>query len=140
MAPGILEEEPASGVPVIDLSPEARRQAAVTGKPIDNGLRHKVASRLGFVEPLLTAETFTIVIEQLAARVCGKLDKAGLGARRLDLLFERVDGSVQAIRVGTARPSRNAAHLGRLLRERLETVDPGLGWRQCGWSHPWLIG
>jgi len=47
MAPGILEEEPASGVPVTDLSPEARRQAAVTGKAIDNGLRHNVASHLG---------------------------------------------------------------------------------------------
>ena len=86
-----------------------------------------IASRLGFVEPLLTADAFAAVIEQLAAQVCEKLDKARLGARRYDLLFERVDGSIQAVRVGTSRPSRDAAHLGRLLRERLETVDPGLG-------------
>lgn len=86
-----------------------------------------ITSRLGFVEPLLTAEAFAFVIGQLVERVCGKLDQAGLGASRLDLLFERVDGSIQAVRVGTARPSRNAAHLVRLLDERVETVDPGPG-------------
>ncbi len=86
-----------------------------------------ISSRLGFVEPLLTAEAFGVVIAQLAGTICAKLVKAAMGARRLDLLFERVDGSVAAARVGTARPCRDAAHLGRLLGERLETVDPGLG-------------
>ncbi len=86
-----------------------------------------ITSRLGFVEPLLTAEAFAFVIRQLVERVCGKLDRAGLGACRLDLLFERVDGSIQAVRIGTARPSRDAAHLVRLLDERVETVDPGPG-------------
>jgi protein ImuB len=59
--------------------------------------------------------------------VCGQLDGAGRGARRLDLLFERVDHSWQAIRVGTSRPARNPRHLARLLCEKLETIDPGLG-------------
>jgi protein ImuB len=86
-----------------------------------------VQARLGFVEPLLTAEAFSAVIVRLLDTVCGDLERAGLGARRLDLLFERVDGSVQAIRVGTARPGRDARHLGRMLDERLERVDPGLG-------------
>ncbi len=83
--------------------------------------------RLGFVEPLLTAEAFSRVIAQLVPSVCGALEKAGQGARRLDLLFERVDGSVPAIRIGTARPSRDARHLARMLDERLERIDPGLG-------------
>jgi protein ImuB len=86
-----------------------------------------IQARLGFVEPLLTAEAFSSVIVQLMDMVCGDLERAGLGARRLDLLFERVDGSIQAIRVGTARPVRDARHLGRMLNERLERVDPGLG-------------
>ena len=86
-----------------------------------------VAHRLSFIEPLLTAEAFGTVIDELLNTVCGKLEATGQGARRLDLLFERVDGSMQAIRIGTAAPSRHAAHLARLLRERLETVDPGLG-------------
>jgi protein ImuB len=86
-----------------------------------------IQARLTFVEPLLTADAFSAVIVRLVEMVCGDLERAGQGARRLDLLFERVDGSVQAIRVGTARPGRDARHLGRMLDERLERVDPGLG-------------
>lgn len=86
-----------------------------------------VQVRLGFVEPLLTAEAFAAVIEKLTAELCAELSRRDQGARRLDLRFERVDGSVQAIRAGTARPVRNPAHLCRLLTDRLEKVDPGLG-------------
>jgi protein ImuB len=86
-----------------------------------------IQARLTFVEPLLTADAFSSVIARLVAMICGDLERAGLGARRLDLLFERVDGSVQAIRIGTTRPVRDTRHLGRMLDERLERVDPGLG-------------
>ncbi len=86
-----------------------------------------ITRRLAFVEPLVSAEAFATAIARLARSVCRRLEQAGLGARRLDLLFERVDGSVQAIRIGTARPARDPAHLARLLDERLETVDPGPG-------------
>ena len=84
-------------------------------------------ARMAFPEPLLTAESFVAVIGRLVPRVCTALEQAGQGARHLDLRFERVDGTVQAVRVGTARPSRDARHLGRLLEEQVETVDPGLG-------------
>ena len=84
-------------------------------------------ARLGFAEPLLTAEAFAAVIARLTATVCAAMEKAGQGARRLDLLFERVDGSIQCLRIGTARPSRDARHLARLLSEKLERVDPRLG-------------
>jgi protein ImuB len=84
-------------------------------------------ARLAFPEPLLTAESFAAVIGRLVRLVCREMECTGLGARHLDLVFERVDGSVQAVRVGTARPSRDASHLGRLLQEQVETVDPGLG-------------
>jgi protein ImuB len=86
-----------------------------------------ISRRLPFVEPLLTAEAFSAVIARLARSVCRRLERAGLGARRLDLLFERVDGTVQAIRVGTAQPARDPVHLARLLNEQLETVDPDPG-------------
>ena len=66
------------------------------------------SARLAFTEPLLTPEAFATVIAQLVARICTALENAGQGARRLDLLFERVDGTVQAIRIGTARPARCA--------------------------------
>lgn len=84
-------------------------------------------ARCNFAEPLLTSEALGGAIDRLAARVCARLEAEGAGARRLDLLFERVDDAVPAIRIGTARASRAPAHLARLLRERLETVDPGLG-------------
>jgi protein ImuB len=86
-----------------------------------------IERRLMFVEPLSTAEAFSAVLDKLMRFVCRRLERAALGARRLDLLFERLDGSVQAIRIGTSRPSRDAAHLAKLLRDRLEQVDPGAG-------------
>lgn len=86
-----------------------------------------VQHRLSFVEPLLTAEAFATVIATLTETVCVALDRAGLGALRLDLVFERVDTTMQAVRIGLSRPARAPRHLARLLTERLETVDPGLG-------------
>lgn len=86
-----------------------------------------VAARLGFVEPLLTAESFAAVIDRLLEEVASRLEATGRGARRLELGFERVDGSVQTLRVATARPVRDARQLSRLFADRLETVDPGLG-------------
>jgi protein ImuB len=87
----------------------------------------RFADRLAFPEPLLTPEALTAAIAILARAVCARLERAGQGARQLDLLFGRVDGTWQAIRLGTARPSRDPAHLQRLLAERLEGIDPGLG-------------
>lgn len=83
--------------------------------------------REAFAEPLLTAEALYVAIDRLVKPVCDAMEQAGQGARRLDLLFHRVDGANQAIRIGTARPSRAPRHLARLLGERLGEVDPGLG-------------
>ncbi|MGH7042376.1 MAG: Y-family DNA polymerase, partial [Acetobacteraceae bacterium] len=86
-----------------------------------------LVARCEFAEPLLTAEALGGAIDLLVARICSKLEAAGAGARRLDLRFERVDGAVPTTRIGTAQATRAPAHLVRLLRARLETVDPGLG-------------
>jgi protein ImuB len=84
-------------------------------------------ARAGFVEPIGTAEQLLTAIRDLAQALCRDLLVAGLGARRLDLAFHRVDGDVQALRIGTAAPSRDPAHLARLLSDRLDRVDPGFG-------------
>jgi protein ImuB len=89
--------------------------------------RTLIRQRLAFVEPLMTAEAFAAVIERLCRAVCAAMARRGEGARRLDLVCERVDGTMQLVAVGTARPVRDAAHLARLLAERIETIDPGLG-------------
>ncbi len=86
-----------------------------------------VQHRLTFVEPLISAEALGTVIARLVPAVCTVLERAGQGARQLDLLFERVDGTVAALRVGTAKPNRDPRHLGRMFDERLEEVDPQPG-------------
>jgi protein ImuB len=86
-----------------------------------------VGVRLAFAEPLLTPEGLSGVIARLATCICADLERRGEGARRLDLTVERVDRTEQAICIGTARPSRRADHLARLLDEQLERIDPGLG-------------
>ena len=80
-----------------------------------------------FAEPIGSAEVMERVMADLCARLVPDLERAGLGARRLDLVFRRVDRLDQAIRVGTARGSRDAAHLARLLTERLPRIDLGFG-------------
>jgi protein ImuB len=98
------------------------------GEPIEPVMpADPVRARLAFPEPLLTPEALSAGIAELAGLVCADLERRGEGARRLDLTFERVDQTVQAICVGTARPSWRATHLARLLDEQLERIDPGLG-------------
>ena len=50
-----------------------------------------------------------------------------LGARRLALTGFRVDGSVAAVAVATAIPSREPKHLARLLADKAAALDPGFG-------------
>ena len=86
-----------------------------------------ISVRRTFVEPISTAESIVAVILVLVGEACARLERRGEGARRLDLVFERVDATVQVVRIGTARPVRDVRHLARLLDERVEEVDPGLG-------------
>jgi protein ImuB len=79
------------------------------------------------LEPIGTAEAIAAVIADLVAELVRLLQARGEGARALVLACVRVDGDVQRIAIGTARPSRDEAHLGRLLAMRIERIDPGLG-------------
>ena len=89
--------------------------------------RDMIQDRRSFVEPISTAEAIATVIMVLVGAVCTALQQRGEGARQLDLLCERVDGGVQAVRVGTASPVCDADHMGRLLRARIETIETGFG-------------
>lgn len=80
-----------------------------------------------FAEPIGAAETIARYIGQLAERICEALDQKGLGARRLDLICQRVDSQAQAIRVGTSLPLRDAGRMTRLLCDKIESIDPGWG-------------
>lgn len=91
-------------------------------RPPDPVEAHRV-----FAEPIAAAETIARYVGKLVTALCAALEQRGLGVRRLDLRIRRVDNSLQASRIGTARPVRDAARLTRLLREKIETLDPGFG-------------
>jgi len=67
------------------------------------------------------------VVRQLSEEICQALVNKGQGVRRLDLVFRRVDEKGAALRTGTAKATRDHAHLAKLFDGRLETIDPGFG-------------
>lgn len=83
--------------------------------------------RRAFAEPISAAETIARYIGKLVDAICVQLEQKGQGARRLDLICQRVDSRGQAIRVGMAKPVRDAKRLSRLLCDKIETIDPGFG-------------
>jgi protein ImuB len=83
--------------------------------------------RRNFAEPIAAAETIARYTGKLVMKVCEALEAKGLGAKRLDLLFHLVDNRIEAIRIGTALPVRDAKRLTRLLCDKIETIDPGFG-------------
>ncbi len=80
-----------------------------------------------FAEPIGAAETIDKYVGRLVVQLIGELQKRGLGVRRADLIVEKVDGSRQAIRAGTAKPARDVAWLTKLFRDRTEKIEPGFG-------------
>jgi protein ImuB len=83
--------------------------------------------RLSFAEPIADPADLARAAERLVDDLVARLAREGMGARRLDLAFHRIDGRVEHIRLGTARPSRDPKHLAGLFAARFETIDPGLG-------------
>ncbi|MDO9461578.1 MAG: DNA polymerase Y family protein [Alphaproteobacteria bacterium] len=86
-----------------------------------------VTVRRVFAEPIGAAETIARYTGKLVLHLCEALEAKALGARRLDLIFHTVDNRLEAIRVGTALPVRNAKRLTRLLCDKIESIDPGFG-------------
>ena len=80
-----------------------------------------------FAEPIATAEAIEHWLGTLVPRLTAALAKKGVGATRIELIADRIDGVPQRIRIGLARPSRDGAHLLRLLIRRIEQVEPGYG-------------
>lgn len=113
------------GLPLLKRLDQGLGQA---GEPL-SFLPHpeRLAATLRLSEPVAQPEALHALIDRLVPLLCQKLAQAGQGARRLDLLFERIDGTVAAVRAGTAAPSREVGHLARLLHLLVETVDPGFG-------------
>jgi protein ImuB len=85
-----------------------------------------------FPDGLTRREDIEATLERLAADLCPLLERAGVGARRLEAVFYRVDGAVKRLAAGTSRPLRDPVRLAALLGERLaaaaeEGLDTGYG-------------
>jgi len=93
---------------------------------------------LKFAEPVGDPEDVKRIIEKLCTQVATLLEARGIGARRLDLVFLRVDDVAQAARVGLSRPTREPIHLSKLLVERLVVIDPGFGIETASLTASWV--
>ncbi|MBM6596507.1 DNA polymerase Y family protein [Microvirga sp. BT291] len=82
---------------------------------------------LAFAESIARLDDIKHVLHRLSKTLCADLAKRGEGVRRLDLVFRRVDQKGAALRIGTAKATRDHAHLAKLFHDQLETVDPGFG-------------
>lgn len=81
-----------------------------------------------FAEPMTAIEAVAVQAAELTQRLAAALEQDGMGARRLRLTGFRVDGRTTALEVRLARPSRQAAHLHRLFRDKgFEHLDLGFG-------------
>ncbi|WP_084679149.1 DNA polymerase Y family protein [Methylocystis sp. ATCC 49242] len=85
-----------------------------------------------FIDGLTRRADVEATLRLLAADLCPMLARAGVGARRLEAVFYRVDGAVKHLSAGTSRPLREPSRLAALLIERLaaiteEGLDAGYG-------------
>ncbi|MGV1684474.1 DNA polymerase Y family protein [Sphingopyxis sp. PAMC25046] len=84
-------------------------------------------ARRSLLEPIGTAEAIEQVIADLLGDLVLALRERSLGVRSLVLRCDRLDMGAQFVTVGTARATRDAKHLLRLFRLRIDRIEPGLG-------------
>ncbi|VXD06277.1 Protein ImuB [Sphingomonas sp. T1] len=116
------------GLPAITRLDQALGGIAEPITPRDDPEVPAVERRL--LEPISTAEAIEKVMSDLLGDLAEVLQGRGLGARSLRLTGMRVDGTEQVVAIGTSRPTREVSHLLRLLKLRIERIDPGWGLEQ----------
>lgn len=96
---------------------------------------------LRFEEPATHPEAAAQALERLIPGLVHQLEQRRLGARRLVLTNYRVDGTAVAASVTTTIPSRDPAHLARLLAGIVErggsALDPGFGFDAFALEASW---
>ena len=80
-------------------------------------------------EPVTSTEAILAVAQRLMQDLARELGRDEVGAQALRLRLYRVDGEVTALDLGLARPSRDPAHVTKLIALRLErpTTAPEAG-------------
>lgn len=93
------------------------------------------------LEPIITRAGIDGTLDHLLERLCCTLRLACCGARQVTLRAFRVDRDVQEVTIGTGLPTRTPAHLRRLFTDRLERLEPDLGFErmtlQADVTNPW---
>ena len=82
---------------------------------------------LRLAEPVEDPAILASALARLAGPLAAELASRRLGARRVALVAWRVDGEVREVEAETSLPTRDAAHLVRLLAEKVGAIDPGFG-------------
>jgi protein ImuB len=106
----------------LDQALGASREALAFRRPVTPWF-----DRLAFAEPISVLDDLARAAGDITALLCARLEAEGQGARRFELVFHRLDGRDYPVRIGLSRPGRDAARVARLLKPKLETVDPGFG-------------
>jgi len=84
-------------------------------------------TRQTFAEPIGRAEDIAEAVRGLARDLAATLEADGIGARRLTLAFYHSDGTIDRLKAGTSRASRNAIHLSRLFTAKLDRIEVAFG-------------
>ena len=95
-------------------------------RPPDIHVEHR------FAEPMALSATALATLDSLMGRAAVILSERGCGGRRFEAALFRSDGHVARLGIETGQPTRDARVIGRLFRERIDTLadplDPGFGY------------
>ena len=101
----------------------------VVAPPLYHSLRY-------LLEPIVTQEAVVALASRLMRTLMLVLTRNDVGARALRLSLYRVDGAVETVDIGLSLPTRDAAHIARLIDLKLETLaamrDAGFGFEAVG--------
>ncbi len=89
--------------------------APIVPPPVYHSLRY-------LLEPILTQDAVITVAARLMQDLVHALNRDGVGARTLRLSLYRVDGDVSALEIGLTMPTRDVAHVRRLIELKLERL------------------
>ncbi len=78
-------------------------------------------------EPIFAPLQLQAALTRLCPKLCQRLADAGRGATQLLARFYRVDSQCPEFLLRFAAPSHDELHIGRLLIEKLNGIDPGFG-------------
>ena len=113
-----------------------RKPEPLTAAPIEPPPRAMLRLAEPVADPSAAAQALVLLVPDLVRQ----LEARRLGARRLVLVGYRVDGEVQVAAAACAIPTRDPAHLTRLLKDKTDTLDPGFGFDafalEASWAEP----